>query len=85
MIEACWFHKVSTMHKLNNLLKSIKPDEDEIEKDKGLSRGKTEKSELEILVQRRHDEVHKKALYHWQLLRESVCSVKKVLLSFLTF
>ncbi|GFN75135.1 WD repeat-containing protein kiaa1875-like isoform x3 [Plakobranchus ocellatus] len=69
------------MEKLNSLLQSVKPFDFEVEELKKKGRKekpeKTEKSELEILVHRKQNEMRKKAQYHWSLLRESVCSVRK--------
>ncbi|XP_005105308.1 WD repeat-containing protein 97 isoform X2 [Aplysia californica] len=70
------------MLKLNNLLHSIRPSDDSPDtdrKDDNLKkkRNNTEKTELEILVQRKQNEVRTKAAHHWAILRASVCSAKE--------
>ena len=41
-------------------------------------RSDTEKTELEILVERTQDKVTSKARHHWAILRDSVVSAKDV-------
>ncbi|GFS24658.1 WD repeat-containing protein KIAA1875-like isoform X3 [Elysia marginata] len=69
------------MERLNNLLQSVKPLDFEVEelnkKGRKEKPEKTEQTELEILVSRKQNELRKKAQYHWALLRDSVCNVRK--------
>ena len=70
------------MLKLNELLQSSREMETPFSKEKYndsiSSKNTIEKTELEILVDRKQNEVRSKALRHWALLRDSVCSAKDV-------
>ena len=71
------------MLKLNNLLESIRADETpdpnkKEDKNETVNKSNTEKTELEILIERKQNELKTKASRHWDILRESVVSAKDV-------